>query len=190
MIKDFNFEKLHKFNGSVLKDLRVPDNYRSYAATSRKIIKLYMRMHEEQVLYPELVNAVKEVAKLLKYLGTTTFKSKTPDNLIEYWDEIITFNLTRWLNLKHNMNLMEDAEVTIEESRERKEGTHCAFCRVQLHFPAYVLHRTTEAIVHRSLPLGIKCLRTQIGKLNTFLNAPQIVAAINAMQAQMVTVGV
>ena len=184
MAKEFKFEKLTAFKGSVLKELKAPTNYRSYAATCRKMIKLYMRMQEDQIFYPALFTSFKQITKLLYHLGRTQFKDKTPENLVEYLDEMATSNPYRWLEVKHMMNLQE-AEVIVEESRERREGSHCSFCKVELHFPAYVIHRNETKVLHKSRSIGVKCLRTQTQKLKTFLNAPQVQAALNGMELQL-----
>jgi hypothetical protein len=185
--KPIDFDKLNAFKGSVLKNLRVPDNYRSYSATCRKIIKLYMRLHYSQIFLPDLVGSVKQTASALRYLGVTRFKDKAPDNLIKYLSDIENANIERWLEMKHNLRYKEDTEIVVEESREKIIGTHCNFCKVELHYPAFVIHRTDTEIVHKSLPIGIKCLRSQQGKLTAFLNAPQIVAVLNEMRENLVT---
>jgi hypothetical protein len=184
--KPVDFDKLKAFKGSVLKNLKIPDTYRGYSATCRKIIRLYMRLHYSQIFLPELVNSVKQVAAALKYIGLTRFKDKIPDNLIEYLDGIINADIKRWLTMAHNLNFRDDTEVIVEESREKIVGNHCNFCKVELHYPAFVIHRTAAEIVHKSLPIGIKCLRSQQGKLATFLNAPQIVAVLFEMRNELV----
>lgn len=186
MIKPFNLNKIKSYKGSVLKDLKAPDNYKTYSATCRKIIKIYTRCHEDEIFYPELIDAVKEVASALRFLGLSTFKHKAPDNLIEYLEEISLINITRWLEMKHNLILDPDAQVLVEETRERTEGTHCSFCRVRLHFPSYVVTRSEEKVIHRSHSIGVKCLRSQHGKLKKFLDAPQVVLALQEMKQILV----
>lgn len=186
MAKDFNFTKLHSYRGSVLKELKAPDSYRSYAATSRKVIKLYLRIHEDQIFLPELVSSIKDIASALRYIGVSTFMDKAPQNLLDYLEEISTFNSERWLAFKHNLTLGEGLQVIMEEARERKEGTRCSLCRVNLHFPSYVVHRTEAEVLHKSNPIGIKCMRQQQGRLKTFLETKQIASVLQEIKANMV----
>lgn len=187
-MKDFNFVKLQAYKGSVLKELKAPDSYRSYAATARKVVKLYLRIHQDQVFMPELVSSIKDIASALRYIGVSTFIDKAPQNLLDYLEEIATFNSERWLSFKHNLTLGEGTEVIMEEARERKEGTNCSLCRVSLQFPAFVVHRSEAKVLHRSSPIGIRCLRNQQAKLQTFLDSPQIASVLREIKGAMVTV--
>lgn len=180
--KPINFEKLRAYRGSVLKELKAPDNYRSYVATCRKLIKVYLRMHQDEIFYPELVSTIKEAASVLRFMGLSRYRIKVPDNLIDYLEEISTCNIKRWLEMKHNLVINTETEVLVEETREKVNGTHCSFCKIELYFPSYVIHRTEEKILHKSSPIGIKCLRSQQGKLKKFLDGPQVVEVLQEMK--------
>lgn len=187
-MKEFNLTKLQSYKGSVLKELKAPDSYRSYAASCRKVIKLYLRIHQDQVFMDDLVSSIKDAASALRYIGVSTFMDKAPQNLLEYLEEISTFNARRWLEFKTNLTLGEGTQVIIEESRERKQGTHCSLCRVSLSFPSYVVHRSESEVLHRSREIGIKCLRSQQGKLKAFLDTPQISSVLREIKQGLVTV--
>lgn len=184
--KPFDFAKLSSFQGSVLKELKEPTDYRSYRATCVKVVKLWTRCHNDEVFYPELISSIKEAAKALKFIGLDKFQSKVPENLIEFLEDIETANINRWLAMKKDLHIFEDTQVIVEESRERKEGTHCAFCRVQLHFPAYIVTRSETETLHTSRALGVKCLRAQQGKLKKLLNTPHIIVALDQIKSIMV----
>lgn len=183
MIKELDVTKLKAFQGSVLKNLKAPDTYRSYLATSKKVVKLYLRLHESQIFFPELVTSLKEVATVLKYLGATKFYDKVPDNLMSLLDEVIGFQVNRWIQFsKTTLKSLDEVEVVIEESREKAKGHHCSFCKVSLTRPSYIVHRNETEVLHKSLPIGIKCLRSQQGKLNTFLNIQQVASVLNEIK--------
>lgn len=188
MKKDFNLEKLEVFQGSVLKELKIPDTYKSYAATCRKVIKLYNRLHSDQLFYPELVSSVQSLASALRYVGISTFSDKAPDNLLDYLEDISTAKLDRYVEFKKALNMNQTLEVVVEESRERIEGKRCSICRVCLHFPSYIVHRNEVEVLHRSAAIGVKCLRSSIGKVNKLLNSPQIISVLNEMKQNLVEV--
>lgn len=186
MTKHFDFNKLQSFKGSVLKNLKVPDTYRAYAATSKKVLKIYLRMHSDQIFLPDLVSAIKDAATVLKYLGMTKYSHKAPPELIDKLEEVETCNIKRYLEFKHNLVIQDGTEVAIEESRQRMEGKHCSVCRVQLHYPAFVVHRADDKILHTSNPVGVKCLRAIHGRLNAFLNCEQIASVLREIKEAMI----
>lgn len=186
-MKTFNLEKVQAYSGSVLKDLRLPDNYRSFSASCRKIIKLYLRMHRDQIFYPELIQAVKDASRALRFIGVSKYHDKTPDNLIAFLEKIMTDNIDRWLEVKQYL-VASDERIVVEESRERKLGTHCSFCRVELKYPSFVVRRNEKEVLHRSLPIGVMCLHSSQKRLNKFLNSPQIVAALEEIKQVTVLV--
>lgn len=179
-----DFSKLTNFKGSVLKPLKVPTSYRSYAATCRKIIKLHLRLHSDEVFFPELVDSLKKVAKVLHYVGRTEFKDKADNDLLDYLEEISSINIERWLQFKHQVMARNTDTVIVEESRDHVKGTRCSMCRVHLEFPSYVIRRNETEVLHKSREIGIKCLRSQQAKLSKFLDSPQIVAVLNTLCIQ------
>lgn len=182
MARTFDAQKLAEFKGSVLKNLKAPDNYRSYIATCRKVVKLHLRCHRDEVFFPKLIESLKKAAKVLKYLGATRYRAKTPLNLLELLEEISEINVERWLEFKKYIQATDADQIILEESRERIQGTRCSMCRVHLEYPAYVVRRSETQVLHRSLPIGVKCLHSQQNKLQKFLDAPQVIEALNAME--------
>lgn len=186
MTRNFDLNKLKAYKGSVLKDLKVPDSYRSFSATSKKVLRLYLRLHEDQLFFPQLVTDLKDIASTLRFIGVSKYFDKAPQNLIDALEEAATMNVDRWLQFKNNLTLGTGTEVVLEEARERVPGTHCSLCRVSLAFPAYVVRRSEQVVLHRSAALGIKCLRAEQGRLKTFLESEQIASVLRDIKAAMV----
>lgn len=181
MTKDIDFSKLRAYKGSVLREFKGPETYRSYIASCKKLVKVWLRIHESQIFFPELITSIKDAAGALRYIGLSQYQAKVPDNMISYLEEITTANTQRWLEFKLALNL-QNTEVIVEESREHVNGTHCAFCKIELHYPAFVVHRSESEVLHKSSPIGIRCLRAQQGKLQKLLNSDQMSRALSEIK--------
>lgn len=172
-----DFDKIRQFNGKIASKWRAPDNYRRWAVGANKLLKLYYRMRNSGLLWPDLIDQLKKATDVWQQVGDTRYKSQVdPQYYIEF-AEIQKFDVVNYLTFQKNIIklLGEDKGQTFtEETRDSTPGTRCHFCRTQLVKPSYIVHRVGPEVVHKSEPIGIQCLHAYTGKLKKLVEMPEL----------------
>jgi len=144
--------KIVNYKGSVVHSWKAPKSKRGCKGQIRKLLRLYYRCKQTNLLTKELLTAIKNYAEVLYKLAVEIF-------LIE--PEMTTI-LREVLSTK-----IEDFEEEIVAEKMRvHENQNCSFCGTKLVYPAYVVFRKNTEVVKISKPVGIQCLKSLAGKLN------------------------
>jgi hypothetical protein len=172
-----DFDKIRQFNGKIASKWQPPDSYRRWAAGANKLLKLYYRMRNSGLLWPELIDQLKKATDAWQQVGDIRYKNQVdPQYYIEF-SEIQKFDVVNYLTFQKNIIklLGEDKGQTFtEETRDSTPGTRCHFCRTALVKPSYIVHRVGPEIVHKSDPIGIQCLHAYTGKLKKLVEMPEL----------------
>jgi len=172
-----NFQKLKDFKGKIASKWLVPTTYRKWVAGANKLLKLHYRLINTGLLWPNLVQQLQAAIVAWGTIGIAKYKAKINPQYFTEFDEIKKFNITQFIAFQKNiLSLLgnDKVETFVEETRERKKGLRCHFCRCQLVFPAYVVHRVAGEEVQRSESVGIICLHHVHGKLQKLLEKQEL----------------
>ncbi len=147
-------QKLKQYKGSLLSTRwKVPHSKRQFSHALNRVLKLYYSMLNRQLFYPDLVNAVKQVAI---YFRLYIIKNR-PDKMLYYLTE-----------LQSIIDFEPPFEFDRIEKVRIKENKRCSVCRCNLVYPAYLIYRTGNSIEVRSDPTGIFCLQQLHGYIEDF----------------------
>ena len=144
--------KIVNYKGSVVHSWKAPKNRRGCKAQIRKLLRLYWRCKQTNLLTKELFAAIKNYAEALYKLAIEVF--------------IVEPELASLLKEVMSTTIEDFEEEIVAEKMRVHENQKCSFCRTKLVYPAYVVYRKGLNIVKTSAPIGIHCLRSLAGKLN------------------------
>jgi len=144
--------KIVNYKGSVVHSWKAPKNRRGCKAQIRKLLRLYWRCKQTNLLTKELFAAIKSYAEALYKLAIEVF--------------IVEPELASLLKEVMSTTIEEFEEEIVAEKMRVHENQKCSFCRTKLVYPAYVVYRKGLEIVKKSDPIGIYCLKSLAGKLN------------------------
>jgi hypothetical protein len=144
--------KIVNYKGSVVHSWKAPKNRRGCKAQIRKLLRLYWRCKQTNLLTKELFAAIKSYAEALYKLAIEVF--------------IVEPELASLLKEVMSTTIEDFEEEIVAEKMRVHENQKCSFCRTKLVYPAYVVYRKGLEIVKTSAPIGIHCLRSLAGKLN------------------------
>lgn len=172
-----DFNKLKNFKGKISSKWIVPDNYRRWIAGSNKLLKLYYRLINSGLLWPDLINELQKVVVAWEEIGVSKYMDKINPQYFTEFAEIKSFDVTRHLAFQKNIRQLlgnDKVETFVEETREHTKTERCHFCNVKLVYPSYILHRFQTEIIHKSEAVGVMCLHHFVGKLQKLIQKDEL----------------
>ncbi len=163
--KDKLLIKVQNYKGQVVAGWRAPKNQRQAGYAVEKLLKLYTRCKQSNLLTKDLTQAIKNYADALSELAQVKAWFIAKPWLFTILNEL------RAIRVEH----LEE-EIVTEKIREHQNAI-CSFCKVKLRYPAFVVYRKGTQVVKISNPVGIFCLKSLHGKLNDLVT--EIKATVN-----------
>lgn len=161
-------QRLKLYSGSLLSSRwKVPKSKRQFSHALNRVIKLFYAMQNRNLYYPQLVNAIKQVAI---YFKLYIIKHR-PDKMLYYLTELDTI-----INFEPPYVFDRIEKVRV------KENKRCSVCRCNLTYPAYLIYRTNEGIEIQSEATGIFCLEQLHGYIQNFKDSIEVEWAINSIK--------
>jgi len=147
---------IKNYKGSVVGSWHVPRTKRQTACAVRKLLRLYWRCKQADILTKGLFDVIKRYAEALYRLATEVFLINP--ELVPMLREVLSTKVED----------LED-EVVVEKKRVHTNAV-CSFCRTKLVYPAFIAYRKGSTVVRQSLsPVGIICLTRIKGRLNDLI---------------------
>lgn len=152
--KDKFLIKIQNYKGQVVAGWKAPKTKRQAGYAVEKLMKLFIRCKESNLLTKELTTAIKKYAEALFELAQ-----------VKAW-----FIAKPWLlavlNELREIKIEDLQEEIVAEKIREHQNAICSLCKVKLKYPAFVVYRKGTQIVKVSSPVGIFCLKSMHQKLN------------------------
>ncbi len=166
MKKDYIMKAMN-YKGNVVASWKIPKTPRQVAGQMFKLVKLYYRCKEKNLLTKDIITLIKRYAEtLFKYAETTVCLIKYPE-LAKALREIIATKEEEY-----------EEEIVAEKIR-RHILEKCSLCNTELKYPAYVVYKKGQREIKVSAPIGIFCLTRLVGKLNDLITKIEVNTQVN-----------